>query len=103
VKFQGAPAGGAIVTLYPKDTSLPEGIRPNAIADEGGHFDLGTYSDNDGAPPGDYEVVVTWRPLVNGQPGPNRLPPRYSEPQTSQLTAHIDDDITELKPFELVP
>lgn len=107
IKFQGRPAAGAAITLFPKDSSIPEEIRPNAIADETGHFDLGTYGDVDGAPEGDYAVAVTWRPLVqsNGSasPGPNVLPARYALPETSQLTVTVGDDETELKPIELAP
>ncbi len=107
VKFGGQPIPGAMVILVPKDQDVPDKVRPTGIADSTGYFELGTYSEADGAPEGDYDVLVTWRPLVdNGgsmSPGPNRLPERYSKAETSQLSVHIDADETELKPIDLTP
>jgi hypothetical protein len=108
VKLGGQPIPGAMIILVPKDKEVPDKVRPSAIADATGLFELGTYSDTDGAPEGDYDVVVTWRPLVdngggNMSQGPNRLPERYSRPETSQLTVHIAADDSELKPIDLVP
>lgn len=105
IKFKGQPIPGALVILVPKDKEVPDKIRPTGVADGSGDFELATYSEADGAPEGDYDVVVTWHPLVDngGSPsrGPNQLPEKYSKVETSLLTVHIDAGETELKPIDL--
>ena len=107
VKYRGAPIDGALLVFTPKDKSVPSKVRPIATTDAGGHFDIGTFDIDDGIPEGDYDVTVTWSPLVKhdggASPGPNLLPVRYARPETSQLTVHIDSEETELKPLELTP
>jgi UDP-2,3-diacylglucosamine pyrophosphatase LpxH len=64
----------------------------DAYVDHDGTFTLSTYAANDGAPAGHYVVTVACPdPRVDafGKPGPNRLPQRYSRPETSPLRAQV--------------
>ncbi len=103
--FNGQPIEGAVLVFTPKDESIPSTVRPMARTDASGHFEVGTYDIADGAPEGDYDVVVTWTPLVKhaggASPGPNRLPPRYASTATSKLTVHINSDDTQLETLAL--
>src|SRR5262249_18859054 len=69
------------------------------LVEPDGSFTLTTYVANDGAPVGDYAVAVTlrtppWDEL--GKPGPNQLPARYGQPQTSGLRAKVIEGTKEL-------
>jgi hypothetical protein len=107
VKYAGYPLGGALLTFFPRDKSVPVTVRPTATTEIDGSFELGTYSVDDGAPAGDYDVAVTWRPLINSgesvTPGPNQLPVRYSVPESSQLTVKIDANESTIPALELAP
>ena len=103
--YDGKPIEGAVLVFTPKDESVPAKVRPMARTDASGHFEVGTYDIADGAPEGDYDVVVTWTPLVKhaggASPGPNRLPPRYASNATSKLTVHVNSDDTQLETLAL--
>jgi len=109
VKFAGRPIGGAQLTFYPKDKSVPATIRPTATTEVDGSFEVGTFGTDDGAPAGEYDVTVTWRPLIGEgsalSPGPNQLPARYSNPESSQLKVVVERgaDKTILPALELNP
>ncbi len=62
---------------------------------------LTTYEGNDGAPAGDYQVTVElW--LAKGDEGPvNRLPFKFSRPESSALTAKVNPEPTKLNPLEV--
>lgn len=98
VEFEGQPAEGATVTFHPVSgaTSGEKGgskqtatILANGLTTSDGGFSLRTFGPNDGAPAGDYLVTVEWRKLVGtGEDqvvGPNVLPARYANPQTSGI------------------
>ena len=105
VKFQGQPLAGAVITLIPQDRDFPNSVRPTAVTDEEGAFEIGTYSTADGAPAGDYKVLVLHYPVVgapdNPQAGPNDLPPQYAKAETTTLKVTIDEEETELPTLEL--
>jgi hypothetical protein len=107
VRFNGQAVGGAIIVLFPKDKSVPSSVRPTATTEIDGSFELGTYGVDDGAPEGEYDVAITWRPLVKGEggssPGPNLLPVRYSAPDTSLLKMKVDPDGATPATLELTP
>jgi len=90
VLFNGKPAPGALVVFHPKQEGLPT---PSGAVDKQGNYTLTTYSASDGAPSGEYDVTVTWTPMIekNGefQPGPNKLPARVANKTTSKITARI--------------
>jgi hypothetical protein len=100
VFFNGRPAEGAIVVLHPAD---PNGPKPSATAGADGSFTLSTHPHGEGAPAGDYAVVVTWFPpdareVDNPR---NKLPARYADPAQSGLKATVQAGPTELQPFQL--
>ena len=100
VLYNGQPAEGATVVLHPADASAP---KPSGTVDADGSFTLRTHPHGEGAPAGDYAVVVTWYPpnsrgLENPKP---KLPARYSDPTQSGLKATVKTGPTELEPFQL--
>src|SRR5277367_6459881 len=61
VFVQGQPAVGARVFFSPAENPAdPRALRPFAIVDKDGAFRLTTYTAYDGAPAGDYVVIITW-------------------------------------------
>lgn len=105
VKFNGQPLPGAVITLIPQDRTFPNSVRPTAVTDDEGIFDIGTYSADDGAPAGDYKVLVLHYPVVGSQDnpsaGPNDLPPQYAKAETTTLKITIEEAETEIPPLEL--
>jgi hypothetical protein len=107
VKFDGKPVVGAQVVLFPVDSKVPEAIRPTATTGPDGTFEVGTHDAKDGAPAGEYKVAIVWHPLVPTEGGPvrgdNALPPKYSAPATSDLTASVKPEASgvTLASFEL--
>lgn len=105
VKYRGQPLSGAVITLIPEDADFPSSVRPTAITDEDGAFEVGTYSVADGAPAGDYKVLVLHYPVEgsaeNPHAGPNDLPPMYAKVETTNLRISIGEEDTEIPPLEL--
>ena len=105
VKYQGKAVAGAVVTLIPQNSKFPKSVRPTAITEDDGTFEVGTYSQADGAPAGTYKVLIVHFTVVgdadNPIPGPNDLPEKYSKIEETDIKVTIDDEETELKPFEL--
>ena len=105
VLLDGRPLAHAQVVFLPAASPSPSAPRPTAVTDEEGRFRPSTFAQNDGAPEGEYTVLVTWYPLVGpkGQEeaGPNVLPPRYADPQRSPLKAVVAKGTAELEPFQI--
>ena len=104
VSFRGEPATGAFVVLHPA-AAWPDVPKPTGKVAQDGSFQLTTYEEGDGAPPGEYAVTVEWRKLVNQagdfSAGPNVIPPKYSQPQTSPLTVTINESPNDLPAIEI--
>jgi hypothetical protein len=94
------PPAGALVVFHPTDPAFEKrvGGKPFAKVKDDGTFALTTYVEGDGAPEGDYNVTVDWRPpaketkfsLGDGGPtGPPKLNPKYSNPQQPVLKATV--------------
>jgi hypothetical protein len=115
VKFEGELVEGAKLTFHPVSSAAVKGaataqqpVTLYAMARTGsdGKFTLSTFGSADGAPAGEYRVAIEWRKLVgSGEDqaiGPNILPARYVDPETSGLKVTIQKRANELAPFELV-
>jgi hypothetical protein len=105
VNYQGKPLSDARITLIPKDPEIPSSVRPTATSGEDGTFIVGTYSTDDGAPAGEYKVIVVRFPVIvtasNATSGPNNLPPKYSNASTTDLSVTVEAGANELSPLEL--
>jgi hypothetical protein len=102
----GKPADGATVILQPKEANRDEWSDgfPRATVAADGKFQVSTYGENDGAPAGDYIILVSWvvpNPANEEASGPDRLGGRYIEPDKSKLTATVEPRPTELPPIRL--
>jgi hypothetical protein len=105
IKYKGEGLMGAQVTLVPVDDKIPASVRPTATTDWDGTFEVGTYSQADGAPAGDYKVVVLHYPVVGSKEspsaGPNDLPAKYATAKTTDLKVTVAEPGTEFPPIEI--
>jgi hypothetical protein len=110
VTLDGKPLAKAEIWLVPKgETALKAEpvIRPYAVADSDGNFAPSTYLTSDGAPAGEYGVMVHWagapvssdnqdeqpEHAANGKgERPLRFPRRYMNPTNSGLTVTIREE-----------
>lgn len=101
---------GALVVLHPKDPAFEKQIggKPYGKVTEDGTFQLTTYEENDGAPPGEYGVTVEWRPKKEaklslssegGPVAPNKLNLKYGNPSQpfKQVTIGTGENKIELE------
>jgi hypothetical protein len=109
VFVQGEPAVGARIFLSPAENPTdPKALRPFAIVDKDGSFRLTTYNAYDGAPAGDYIIIITWSGKPAGPSGnddsfrwPDRLKGVYGDPSAPKLRATIKAGPNVLEPFRL--
>jgi hypothetical protein len=113
VLVDGQPAEGAIVIFCPVDASEQlANLRPAGKASAVGDFELTTYDPADGAPAGQYKVLVKWpsaTPVAQrrddrpgaANAGPDRLKGKYYNIDSTPLAATIEEQSNELAPFEL--
>ena len=70
-----------------------------------GSFEVSTFAEGDGAPPGDYLVTAVWHKagLKNGKPvlSANQLPARYSQPETSGWSLTVVPGVNELPTWRI--
>ena len=102
VLYLGQPAAGALVVFQPANSG-PEALMPSGPVEADGTFTLRTAPHGDGAPAGDYVVLVTWFPAnAREQSNPvNKLPGRYGNPAESPLRATVIAGSNQLEPFRL--
>ncbi|HVX10048.1 MAG TPA: hypothetical protein VHC22_02495 [Pirellulales bacterium] len=106
VTYNGSPAAGAAVFFYRRGADPANDQTVMGIVQGDGSFELVCGPFGKGAPPGDYDVGVEWKPVVgqsNGNPqrGPDRFGGRYSDPHRSTLHAVVAARANHLPPFEL--
>jgi hypothetical protein len=107
VLCDGAPAEDALVTLHALDASQPMSQVPTGRVQADGSFAIGTYEPEDGAPPGEYKVILIWLPpdaLARISPTgrlPNKLPDLYSDAKTTPLKIHVAEGPNDLPPYNL--
>lgn len=102
VTWNGSPASGAIVTLH----SRAHNLAASGKSDRDGMFTLTTWRTGDGAVAGEHavsiETIVITGYTQDGLPiEVNDMPPRYQNPETSGLTATINDIGSNLLSFEV--
>lgn len=98
----GEPAEGAVVELHSVGQQPDvRNSRPWAIVQEDGSFTLSTYGSGDGAPAGEYDVIVRWPPDVSQPSLTDRLGGAYSTPAGSPATVTITEGENPLPPIEI--
>ncbi len=111
VLFEGnrPPPEGAVLVARPLK-EMPElqktGGNPRGVVDKEGKFKLTTLRPNDGAPAGDYELIITWHKPKEGvdEDGPDLLRGRYRDPSKSQLPKlTVKEGKNEIPPIRLKP
>ncbi|MHB8897162.1 MAG: hypothetical protein ACYC6Y_00295 [Thermoguttaceae bacterium] len=119
VTYKGAPVEGANITLVPK---APDGQAAFGVTDASGKVALSTLGENDGAIPGEYQVLVQKTETkgpdvkvdsteVGAMPAgedamktgttTNLLPEKYSSIGTTDLTATVAESGENAFTFEL--
>lgn len=103
VSLNGESLPGAVITFIP--TGKTPGLGGTARSDASGKFVLTSARGGEGAPAGEYRVAVSRRLMPDGSPVPaddktppiespaqESLPPIYSNPEMTQLTATVTPD-----------
>lgn len=108
----GKPAEGARVVFIPVGGSEKfQKERPTGVADGAGQFTLTTFEKDDGAPAGEYKVMVLGSSRSRRKRGdeeeaasnPLRIDRKYAKASDSGLTATVAAEPTTLPPFDLEP
>lgn len=98
VLVNGKPVEDAMVVFCPVGGSDElQKVRPAGKTDANGNFVLTTFEKEDGAPAGEYQVMIRWE----GNSGPRAPGKQYANPKKSGLTATVKSEKTTLDPFEL--
>jgi len=112
VKVDGRPAENAVVIFCPVNAA-PEvtNLRPSGMTDAQGSYKMMSIKPGDGAPAGQYKVIVKWpAPAAAGADdregrgpklGPDRLKGKYYDLDKSSLNATVEKKTNEIPPFEL--
>jgi hypothetical protein len=111
VLYKGEPAEGADVVFQLKNDTNKDPLRPTGKVRSDGSFLLSTFRLDDGAPAGDYGVLIRWykEGKVGHDKGKKRghnvpvdfLQDRYADPASPRFTATVKTETTELSPFEI--
>lgn len=103
VTINGEPAAGAVIELHSTGEAKPDvrNSRPWAVVQEDGGYVLSTYETGDGAPPGEYAIILRWPPDVKQPSLVDRLGGAYSQPDKSQWRVTITAGENELPPVEI--
>jgi hypothetical protein len=103
VLVDGKPATGATVVFQPVQDSA-EALKPSGRVGDDGTFRLESYPHGQGAPAGEYFVLVTWYAAdarTSDNPK-NKLPARYAERQKNPLPRQtVKAGSNDLQPFNL--
>jgi hypothetical protein len=117
VTYKGQPVAGATVTFIAdtkpptekersSDKSAPQwAARCSGVADESGNYSLQWDDFHPGAPPGTYKVAITAVGTFEegddpDEPRKNAIPDKFGNPQTSGLTAKVEEGDNEIN-FDL--
>ena len=93
VSFEnGSPLTSGLITFHPKDITKGEA---RGMIGKDGRFELGTYTTTDGAMLGTFTVTVeamAYDQQGNLRPAGVRIPTKYTDTSTSDLTIEIKDE-----------
>src|SRR5260370_39033126 len=106
VTYRGAPAVGATVFFYRQGGDRQNEHTVMVIVGQDGSFTVVCGPLGQGAPPGEYDVLIAWKRVshqAKGQPqkGADRLKSRYADPKHPRLHAVVKAQRNDLPPFEL--
>jgi hypothetical protein len=99
VKFGAQVPAGALVTFVPVSRT-EEGIASQGTVRADGTFKISTYGKEDGAPLGDYVVLLQWNKPIGGEDGNaggvNVFPRNYSNPTQSPIKVTVKEGTNEI-------
>jgi hypothetical protein len=110
VLVDGKPAVGATIVFHPVEKASQGTLAPAGVVQSDGSFVLSTYAPGDGAPAGEYLVVIT---LASDAPPRDGKPPQvvkenkqevlqaYTFLRTTPLRATIKEGPNEILPFKI--
>jgi len=106
VTYHGAPATGAAVFFHRQSGHPMNEHTIMGIVQPNGSFEVVCGSLGNGAPLGEYDVLVEWKQVSNqskGRPqrGPDKLKGRYADPKHPLLHVSVEAKNNDLSPFEL--
>ena len=106
VIYQGRPAAGATVFFQRHGANLMNEPMIMGLVQQDGSFSLVCGDKGTGAPPGDYDILIEWKPPSSqprglAQNAPDRLGGRYADPKNPRLHAEIKAGTNKLPPFDL--
>jgi hypothetical protein len=106
VTYNGAPAPGAVVFFHRRGADSMNEHMVMGLVQEDGSFELVCGSLGKGAPPGEYDILIEWKPATGQQRGrPERrldkLQGRYADRKNPLMHATIEAKANHLPPFDL--
>jgi hypothetical protein len=109
VNVDGTPVAGVMVIFCPVGGSEElQKLRPSGFTEADGKFQLTSVMKADGAPAGQYKVLMNWPAQARGpsrdgnvEMGPDRLQGRYMNLEKCQFTVEVKSGSNDLPPFEL--
>ena len=106
VAYKGQPAAGAAVFFQRQGADLMNEPMIMGLVQLDGSFSLVCGDKGAGAPPGEYDVLIEWRPPSSRRRAwpktlSDRLGGRYADPKNPRLHAEIKAGTNHLPPFEL--
>lgn len=100
VTINGKIPVNAIVNLMPVSKPVDSAeSRPFGRVREDGTFSVRTYGSADGAPIGEYHLLITWP--QPGNPRQDRLKGAFASPEKSQRTFTVEKGENQIPPIEL--
>jgi hypothetical protein len=104
----GFPAAGAAVFFHRQGGDGVNDPTIMGIVGADGSFELVCGAQGKGAPAGEYDVLIEWKPQLQQGKGTSRqrrdrLRGRYADPKNPFLHATIGAGDNRLPPFDLVP
>jgi len=104
VHIDGKPTAGVKVMLFPGNEEIKiynpiQGSSSQGLTDESGKFSITTFYANDGAPVGDYKVLLYWPGKTFGMPLTDPDNPAMVDPTAGRFNKKYGDP---RKPFKTI-